>query len=431
MGNSCLPMLVSKVIDLYLAHLATTSCIERKLKDVAQQHSKHRFSLAELSLDDVMQIDFHAPHPDEVGTTLCPTTYLRSIWDESIKSKRHHRVKHKVRCDKGFSKDAEEAVKKRRERKAPQPETEVIREREKAVQKLVASSTEQRMAMTSQSFHGTPVPVFSAEFVTPETEKAREKIKKQWAKTHSSSGVDIVLGGGSDPASSRKRQNIGQEDWGPSKKPRVPPPLALLDRRLEHLKDEGLTRRNWHCIIKAERFIERFTKYCHHCYIVQTIHDQTLSVNPIALMCRFFGGCLMTEAQIQESAIPGGKLHCIHFKGLMHLPKKIVFSETCKRDPSFSLVIDQVHKAIATKEFKLKVADSEKEVQNDFDKYKVDKGDRSRPWSHLCIAVAHETDYNTTVKFMGKDHKHLVRTMEKILQEWSSVDHMYSCPRSW
>ena len=139
----------------------------------------------------------------------------------------------------------------------------------------------------------------------------------------------------------------------------------------------------------------------------------------------------MTEAQIQESAIPGGKLHCIHFKGLMHLPKKIVFSETCKRDPSFSLVIDQVHKAIATKEFKLKVADSEKEVQNDFDKYKVDKGDRSRPWSHLCIAVAHETDYNTTEKFMGRDHKHLVRTTEKILQEWSSVDHMYSCPRSW
>jgi hypothetical protein len=180
--------------------------------------------MKELMVDDVMQIDFHAPGADQVGSALRPeTSYLPSVWDECskvFKTKRVPQTKVKVPRHKGQHRDAEEIASKRRRRGAAKPEAEVIREREKEVQKVMASSAEERKAMASKSFHGAPVPPDSGKCVTAETEKARQQIKKQWESA----------GSGRDPASSNgllKRQS-GGHDWGSSKKRKIPPPWTLL-----------------------------------------------------------------------------------------------------------------------------------------------------------------------------------------------------------
>lgn len=422
--------LSTQVVNFGLSHQSTTSNLERRLKDVKQQHSGQRFSMEELSVDDVMQIDCHAPDPEELGSALRPKTpYLESIWKRVSRHKRCHKTEHKVRRDRGCKKDPSEVASTRKKRGAPKPEAEVVRDREQAVRSVMCISAEQRMAMTSRSFHGTAVPADSGKCVTSETEAARAKFLKQWQPGNDNQPGD---GNGSDLAGASRKRPQDSHEWGPAKKRNVPPPLTLFYAGGSELCDRVLARRKWICTSQAERFTDRFLDHGHHAYIVKKLHDRTLSTDPIALLCRFFGGCLLTEAWVQKAFGKGdAELECIHYQGIMHQPKTVMFSTACKENASFASVVKHVAKVAEEEKFRLTVTESLSEMTRHYDEWKDEKGEKSRPWVALCIAVAHEADHERMVKCIGSKRRRLVQTLDSMLNVWSKVDNDWVCPKSW
>ena len=159
------------------------------------------------------------------------------------------------------------------------------------------------------------------------------------------------------------------------------------------------------------------------------MYNGTLSKNPVALICRFFGGCLLTEAWVREaSAGVNAEIQCIHYSGIMHQGKTVMFSGACRDNPELAPVIQHVCNAANTADFRLEVEDSLHEMCCRYDKWKDSKGEKSRPWTSLCVAVAHSADYERTVKIVGTKHKRLVRSLDTMLTEWSKVDNDWVCP---
>ena len=404
-----------------------------------QQHRSHGFVMAELPVDDVLQIDFHAPNPEELGSALSPKTpYMDSVLKRLARPRRFHRKQHKPRRDKGIAKDTTEVATKRQERGAPKPEAEVVRDREQCIQSVMNSSVQQRMAMTSSSFHGTAVPADSGKCVTSETEAARAKVTKKW-QSGDSNGIGVAPGSGIDIASASQKRPQDSQEWGPRKRRNVPVPLLLVspetlrdgDFKLE-LRETVLGRRKWICTTNVEQFTNKFPDHAHHAYLVRKLHDRTLSTDRVALLCRFFGGCLLTEPWVHKAFSAGdAELECIHYQGIMHEPKIVMFSTECKEHRQFASVVKHITQVAHEDKFRLTVVDSMTDMERRYDDWKDSKGERSRPWVALCIAVAHEVDYSRMVKRIGAKKARMVRTLDSMLNEWSKVDNDWMCPKSW
>ncbi len=71
------------------------------------------------------------------------------------------------------------------------------------------------------------------------------------------------------------------------------------------------------------------------------------------------------------------------------------------------------------------------DMERRYDDWKDSKGERSRPWVALCIAVAHEADHSRMIKRIGAKRGRMVRTLDSMLNEWSKVDNDWLCPKSW
>ena len=177
----------------------------------------------------------------------------------------------------------------------------------------------------------------------------------------------------------------------------------------------------------AKRCLEAKSAATHGIVVLDTLHSETLSSDPRALVARIFGGFVTTSAwlsvalkatQIRDT-FPQG----VQFKGLCFQTITVCLSPAVKDKHKEVYEAFRVLAEACGPNFKMedKVHKVNKAVQS----YTARHGIRSRPWLKHVVIASNEADRQN---FIGCTEPRVVQTLESFLTTHSPIQREAACP---